>query len=316
MSKDGRHHYIPVFYLKRWARDSKGRLCEFSNPYDRVKPRRTHPDGTGYVDGLNTVEGLPLPEARYLEDVFFKIADDGAAQALKMLLTQPPWNFSAKIRSAWSRFIMSLVVRNPEGLAKYKQAAAAVFQEALPRIEAIYAKEHGPNDPPTYAEYAQLHGPNPAARTIVRFIQRLSDNEPLGRQINAMRWTVLSHKNPIFDLLTSDRPMLMTDGLGPPAGQIIMPISPFHIFLATNNVRTENEIRSLWRDRKGISRINDRIASQSRKYVWATDDKQLAFVSKRLGRAITADPLEKVSVDASSPATSTPGWRTMPRSTS
>jgi hypothetical protein len=95
MSKEGRHHYIPVFYLKQWATD-KGRLCEFSKPYDRVKPRKTHPDGTGYVDGLNTVEGLPPAEARFLEDVFFQIADDAAARALKILLSPPPWTFTTK----------------------------------------------------------------------------------------------------------------------------------------------------------------------------------------------------------------------------
>ena len=123
MSKEGRHHYIPIFYLKQWARDNKGRLCEFSEPYDRVKPRMTHPRGTGYVDGLNTVEGLPPAEARFLEDVFFQIADDAAAQALKMLLSPSPWNFTTKMRSGWSRFIMSLMVRNPESVQKYKEVA-------------------------------------------------------------------------------------------------------------------------------------------------------------------------------------------------
>jgi hypothetical protein len=228
MSKQGRHHYIPVFYLKQWARDN-GRLCEFSKPYDRVKPRRTHPDGTAYVDGLNTVEGLPPAEAQYLETVFFQIADDTAAQALKILLSPTPWNLTPKVRSGWSRFIMSLMVRSPEALEKYKAVAAAVFKEALVDIEASYAKERGPKDPPTYAEYAQLHGPNPAARTIVRTIQTLADNAELGRQINRMRWTVLSVTRPKFELLTSDRPMLLTNGIGPPRGELLMPISPFRL---------------------------------------------------------------------------------------
>ena len=296
MSKEGRHHYIPVFYLKQWARD-KGRLCEFSKPYDRVKPRKTHPDGTGYVDGLNTVEGLPPAEARFLEDVFFQIADDAAARALKILLSPPPWTFTTKERSGWSRFIMSLMVRNPEALQRYKEVAAAIFKEALPHIEANYANERGPDDPPTYAEYAQRHGPNPAARTIVRVVQSLADNAELGRRINSMRWTVLSAANPKFELLTSDRPMLITNGIGPPAGHLIMPISPFHIFVATNNVEKENEIRAVWNGGNAIEQVNERVACQSRKYVYGTDDKQLAFVSKRLGLAYTADPLENLSFD-------------------
>jgi hypothetical protein len=297
MPKGPKHHYIPAFYLKQWARD-KGRLCEFSKPHDRVKPRKTYPEGTAYVHGLNTVEGLPPAETHFLEEVFFQIADDTAARALRILLTPPPWTLTPKERSGWSRFIMSLLVRNPESMQRYKEVAAAIFREALPRIEATYAKEHGPGDPPTYAEYAQLHGPNPAARTIVRVVQKLADNEELGRRINSMRWTVLSDPDPKFELLTSDRPMLMTNGIGPPRGHLIMPISPSHIFVATNNVETENHVRTVWKNRDAIAQVNDRVASQARKYVYSADDRPLAFVSNRLGLGHTADPLENLSFDA------------------
>jgi Protein of unknown function (DUF4238) len=58
MSKEGKHHYIPVFYLKQWA-GADGRICEFSRPYDRVKARRVFPDATAYVHGLNKIWGIP-----------------------------------------------------------------------------------------------------------------------------------------------------------------------------------------------------------------------------------------------------------------
>ncbi len=76
-----------------------------------------------------------------------------------------------------------------------------------------------------------------------------------------------------------------------------MPISPFHIFVATNNVKKENEIRTVWNGGNTIEQVNERVACQSRKYVYCRDDKQLAFVSKRLGLAYTADPLENLSFD-------------------
>jgi hypothetical protein len=71
MSKEPKHHYIPVFYLKQWM-GGDDRVCEFSKPHDRVKPRRTHPDGTGYVRGLNTIAGLPPHEARGSKTSFSK----------------------------------------------------------------------------------------------------------------------------------------------------------------------------------------------------------------------------------------------------
>lgn len=296
MSQEPKHHYIPIFYLKQWVRDG-GRLCEFSKPYDRVKPKRKHPDGTAYVRGLNTVEGLPPSETRFLEEVFFQIADDGASRVLNILLDPPPWRLTSKERSAWSRFIMSLMVRNPESLDKYKRVAAAIFKQTLSNIEVLYSKERLPTDPPTYAEYTELHGSNPAGRTIVRVVQHLADNAELGRRLNSMRWTVLSDPKPKFELLTSDRPMLLTNGIGPPRGELLMPISPFHLFVATNNIETELKIRAIWKSRNGVAAVNDRVASQARKYVYGTDDKQLAFVSRRLGLKYTADPLENLSYE-------------------
>jgi hypothetical protein len=193
---------------------------------------------------------------------------------------------------------MSLLVRNPESLEKYKRVAAAIFQDARSNIEALYDKERKQTDPATYAEYAERHGPNPLGRTIVRVVQTLADNPELGRQINSMRWTVLSDPHSKFELLTSDRPMLVTNGIGPPTGELIIPISPFRIFVATNNVETEMQIRAVWKTRNGAAAINDRVASQARKYVYGTDDKQLAFVSKRLGLKYTADPTENLSFEA------------------
>src|SRR5450756_772714 len=163
MSKEGKHHYIPVFYLKQWAGGDK-RICEFSRPFDRVKPRRTHPDGTGYVHGLNTIPGVPAHDAQYLENVFFKFTDNYAAIALRVLFSDPPWHFTTEVRSAWSRFLMSLIVRNPESVEKHRAAAEALFKAALPEIEADYAKRRAPTDPATYMEYARIHSPNPAGR--------------------------------------------------------------------------------------------------------------------------------------------------------
>jgi hypothetical protein len=80
-------------------------------------------------------------------------------------------------------------------------------------------------------------------------------------------------------------------------GQLIIPISPRHVFVATNNPETENYIRGVWRNRQLIQQVNERVALQSRKYVYGYSDAQLSFVSSRLGSAWTADPLENLALD-------------------
>jgi hypothetical protein len=61
MKEGDKHHYLPKFYLKQWATGLDGRLCEFSMPYDTVKPKRVHPDGTGYEPDLYNFNTLPAP---------------------------------------------------------------------------------------------------------------------------------------------------------------------------------------------------------------------------------------------------------------
>lgn len=296
--KKPKHHYIPCFYLKQWT-NADGRLTEFSKqgPAQIVKPRPTSPRGTGYVRGLNTVPGLSLHEAEYLEDVFFKIADDAAARALAILLSPPPWNMSVDERSGWSRFLMSLVHRHPESVEKHGLIAEALYKEALPKIEADYAARRKATDPPTYVDFAAYHAFDPAGRIHIRLLQEVIDSDITGRGLNSLRWTVLHEPYPKHLFLTSDRPVVMTNGLDKPESQLLIPISPRHIFVATNNVETENYIRKVWTDKQLIPQVNERVANQSRKYVWGVSDAQLSFVSRRLGNAWTADPVENLTID-------------------
>lgn len=296
MSKEGKHHYIPVFYLKQWT-GGDGRLCEFSKPYDRVRPRRVHPDGTGYVHGLNTIPGLPPHEANYLETYFMQLTDNYASRALRILLAKTPWKFTDKERSGWSRFIVSLIARNPETIERLKDAGHALFDKALPDIEADYANHKLSTDPPTYAEYVAKNFSNPRGRAAATLIQRVIDDPQLGNFINQMRWMVLFNSRPKNLLLTSDRPVVMTNGIAHENAQILIPISPHHAFVATNNVQTENYVRDVWHRRQMIEQVNERVTRQSHKYVYGFSDAQLAFVSARLGMKYTADPVENLKLD-------------------
>jgi hypothetical protein len=159
MSKEGKHHYIPVFYLKQWA-GADGRICEFSKPYDRVKARRVFPHATAYVHGLNRIPGLPPHEADFLESYFFKLSDDLAAKALQILLSGArTLKFSPKVKSGWSRFITSLMMRNPEMVERSMLAAKALYEQSRADLQASYARHRNPTDPPTYEEYTALHPP-------------------------------------------------------------------------------------------------------------------------------------------------------------
>jgi hypothetical protein len=109
--------------------------------------------------------------------------------------------------------------------------------------------------------------------------------------LNKMRWSVVSFAKERHTLLTSDRPIIMTNGIVAAEDHLALPIGPRMLFIATNNVETENKIRTI---DAGIMmrQINDRVASQARRYVYGNDNKQLRFVENRFGKMLPSTPLE------------------------
>jgi hypothetical protein len=239
-----KHHYIPVFYTKRWA-GTDGRLCEYSRPYRQTKPRRVHPDATGYVRGLYTIPGVPPEIAEHLERRFLLYADSAAADALNILLSDSPFITTSTPRSAWSRFMLSLMLRNPEYVARLSALVADQAEPMIAEFRARYNELKRPGDPDTFEEYQARSAPNLRGRATVTLLQRLMDSLRMGGHLNQMNWAIIRFSNFQHHLLTSDRPILMTNGLIGPQDHVAIPISPSVLFVATNNAETERMIRSI-----------------------------------------------------------------------
>jgi hypothetical protein len=112
------------------------------------------------------------------------------------------------------------------------------------------------------------------------------DSKLLGNVLNRMFWGVMTRGESHYPFLTSDRPIIMSNGLKQHDAHILMPISPDRLFLAVNNLETARQIED-WSKRSSlVERVNDLIATQARKYVYGTDDRQLRFVANRLGKQI------------------------------
>lgn len=83
----------------------------------------------------------------------------------------------------------------------------------------------------------------------------------------------------------------MTNGLMKPRDHLALPIGPLSLFVATNTAESEDIIKGV--DPGDLmGQVNDRVASQARRYVYGTDDSQLRFVANRLGQKKPSTPLE------------------------
>jgi hypothetical protein len=152
MIKLPKHHYVPVFYLREWAKPD-GRLTEFSRPTGRgVKARPAGPRGTGYVRGLYRFDGESEEVSEAFERLFFSTVDNLAKEALDIHLgrSQAPWNGGS--RSAWSRFIIGMLYRNPERIAGLRRHIEDIALDNYEASEAEYKAKVKLGDP-SYLDY-------------------------------------------------------------------------------------------------------------------------------------------------------------------
>lgn len=279
------HHYIPTFYLKRWAIEADGLICEFSRPHFQVKPKRKTPEAAGHQRGLYIVTGLPPEKQSVLEDDFFRKTDQIAHDALCSMLADPSGtaDMSSRYRSGWSRFVLSLVHRSPESLALLREKCRAGLVDRLAEIEPAYDGLRRPSDPPTFAQLKAEMEHDVEHKTWAVLLQDVIDNVTVGKFINAMRWSIVTVSNPEYSFLTSDRPVCMTNGIDHPKGYIILPVGPAQMFVAVNTLEMEQTLRQT-DPRKLMRMVNGKVVDQARKYVYGTDDRQLRFVENRLGK--------------------------------
>jgi hypothetical protein len=279
-----KHHYLPVFYLKRWA-GRQGRLCEYSRPRDVVKPRMTHPSGTGYERNLYTIKGLPPETSQLLERRFMKAVDQRASDTLDRLLDGCNVSIlTIDQKSAWSRFIMSLIQRTPEKISWIAQVMAQLYNKRLSDVEADYEAFREPSDPLTFAEFKARMHPNAREVAKAQLFQNITDLPNVGGAINEMLWAVATLHDFRPRFLTSDRPVVMTNGLGFPLSHIMMPISPRALFIATHTSLKLTQLRRAMYEGTLLDHVNHTVAAQAQKFVYFCDDSQLSFIEDRLGR--------------------------------
>ena len=191
MTRGQKHHYIPKFYLKQWAGPDE-QICEFSRPYQNVEPRRTHPDGTGYERGLYRLEGYPSHVADMVETALMKNVDDEAARSLVVLRAETFFEITELQRFAWARFVISLMRRTPEAVRSEHQ---------LRTMEENPVNKSG--------EHRDIR----IQRQKAILMNSTINNEEHVRRIAAMQWAIFSAAAGLGTFLTSDRPLVMTNGI-------------------------------------------------------------------------------------------------------
>jgi hypothetical protein len=279
-----RHHYVPVFYTRRWCA-SDGKLCEYSRPRDKIYDHRVAPKRTGFQDRLYEMKGVPKLIAQRIEDDFMSSVDNHAAEALVLLETDASKiNGDQKNKSAWSLFLISLMMRTPEDVAALNGIWEDDWERDRPIIRAQYEKKKGPDETRSLEEFIAQEDPDVRERWAMSELPELIDHQGIGQMLNDMHWFVVTAEADAPRLLTSDRPLFLSAKLGAPDCYLTLPIAPDRLFVAVNSKDSEAGFRA--RPQKElIEETNVRSAQQAAKYVYSGDNARLEFVDRYISTA-------------------------------
>src|SRR5262249_32105576 len=191
------------------------------------------PRASGFERDLYRTVGVP--DEQYVEKNFMSPLDNDAARTLQKILSGDGAEWSGAERTAWTTFILSLLFRNPENVTIIKDHIRELREHGIAALEPNYAARRLPTHPETFDGYVTVTKPAAAEIAASNFLMDVIANKRVGQTIFDMHWTrhVLKHSN--FQLLTSDRPIIMPLGLGDRRAYIVLPVSPAVVFMAAHD---------------------------------------------------------------------------------
>ncbi|CAA2137497.1 DUF4238 domain-containing protein [Methylobacterium bullatum] len=289
-----RHHYIPVCYLKQWI-NNKNQICQYSKPHqNRVVPNRLHPSATGYVRGLYDLIDTEDQEVREaLEREFMRPIDTRAADLLREMTGNMQTMNNIEKRSAWTTFILSLMMRNPEDIRLHKAKYIADWYKSDPKRRKFYKKIWRPGLPNRVEDIIAMFDPKEIERRAMEALVPLITNPRIGEFINRMRWGTLILPPFAPVLLTSDRPLIVSNGIINEDSHILIPIGPKHIFYAVNNGGVVDYLKARNPAEMAFI-INRSVTQQAVTYVYAQWDIHRKFVQEYMGTAQLPSLIERM----------------------
>lgn len=165
------------------------KLVEFTKPFGpNLKAKPVRAISTGFQEGLYSLEGYEAELAQQVEVEFFAPIDDEASNALGMLERfghLAPW--SGESRSAWTRFLLSLLLRCPEDISILRDWwRNEVFGNPSPEAEEKYGRVRRAGDPEKFSEFLRSQPTTMKERHQFQSLYSLIDNPSVGTTINQM----------------------------------------------------------------------------------------------------------------------------------
>lgn len=283
MSDPKRHHYLPEFYQKAWMGNDNKVTVYRRRHAGKLDIQRKARKSVGWERELYSDLSEADPELRQrVESGFFKQVDGLAYEALAEMLSTAAPPIDQLRANAWARFLMSLLHRHPARMALLRRAVELNMEETLERARQQYPSLKGENDPESFDEYISASRGRLQENVLALLLPRIVDSQKVGNALLEMTWGVGAARGTRFRFLTSDRPLMTSNGLGHRESFLVLPISPASYFIAARRRETIEAFR-LSKPDAVIAGVNHAVCLQAEEFVISYDEAQTTFVDNRLG---------------------------------
>ena len=283
-----KHHYLPIFYSKQWAGDD-GKVVRFHRPYQTIIDRRIAPAGVGWKEDLYKVDGLIGPDQQALEVQYFSRLDDVAARVHRKLIASPLEPLEPIDVNDWTHFMLSLLHRTPHFIDETRKFGLATWRKLTLDPDLVDRAVSRGHHPDTAREYlTSLTDEDGLHSTMITLPQLIASRRVI-ELVHNFHWAHYDVPEGSPDLLLSDCPVFLSNGLDNPSGHLAMPLSPQRMVVMAKERRV---IEDLNRENPKhiVKRMNRLTVRSAREFVVATDLSQERFIS----RHFAADPAQSL----------------------
>lgn len=265
MNKPRKHHFIPQFYLRRWASD--GQIWRFIRPNgetSKVHGKRVYPAATGWQRDLYT---YPSPEdenlAATIESQFLQVIDTRGAEAFECLNSGRPFSVERKV--GLIQFLLAMMHRTPG------------------RIQWLTAKLHEELENDGCFDFPD----DMVHHYALELFTDLVSSEEMLNEIGKFSLFKIDLSKARDSLLLSDRPLMISNGIKQSASFIMFPSSPRTLTILAKESAIVDAFAS--QDRQALANaVNDALVVQAEELVVGNRLSERRFIEKRLQRSCAA----------------------------
>lgn len=220
-------------------------------------------------------------EQQAVEKYILRDVDARAAGVHRKLLSEGLAMLTRDDRMNWTRFLMSLRLRQPSMIQQLRTEASEHLEATLKEHAEEYELLSSPKNPPTLTEWVKQSYPGLIENIGMSFFHELVDEPKIGQKILNMQWWLWNFESQNSELIIADHPCIFTTGIDNPNLIIALPVGPRKAFMATKAEQISATMRR--QDPKDLLvRINESSLRQARARVYSRNELPRRFIFNRM----------------------------------